>query len=256
MEIPHHITVLRESGAVLADTAEGGLDAPVRSCPGWRVADLVRHVGETHHFWRSIVSGEADGPRDHTAPARAEDGALLDWYRSGLEETVRVLSEADPAEPRWTWADRKDVGFIRRRVAQETLVHAWDAQDALGRVDDLPARAAADGIDEFLEVLLPLGAARTGRAEGEADGATVRLRAVDTGDVWALRRDGGAWRVRRSASESGWTVTPDPALAAVAVEGFASDLLLVLWHRPGSFPTETVGDPEAFARFLAAAQTG
>ncbi|MEE2040632.1 maleylpyruvate isomerase family mycothiol-dependent enzyme [Nocardiopsis sp. CT-R113] len=253
METPDHIAVLRGSGAVLADAARGHLDRPVPACPDWTVADLVRHVGVTHHFWRSIVTGEAAGPRDHAAPRPPDGDALLTWYREGLAETVRILADADPAEPRWTWAPRKDVAFIRRRVAQETLVHAWDAQDSRGGPEDLPSGAAADGIDEFLEVILPLGGAPRG-APGE-ERTTLRLRAVDTGDVWTVGRGAGAWRVRRSVSEGGWTVSPDPSPDTVAVEGFASDLLLVLWRRADTFPTRVAGDREAFARFLEEAET-
>ncbi|MEE2055738.1 maleylpyruvate isomerase family mycothiol-dependent enzyme [Nocardiopsis tropica] len=253
METPDHIAVLRESGAALADVAQGNLDRPVPACPDWTVADLVRHVGATHHFWRSIVTGEATDPRDHVAPRIPDDSALLAWYREGLAETARVMAEADPAEPRWTWAPRKDVGFIRRRAAQETLVHAWDAQDSRGGPEDLPAGAAVDGIDEFLEVILPLGGAPGGGAEG--GGETVRLRAVDTGDVWTVGRGADAWEVLRSEVGNGWTVTPDPSLATVAVEGFASDLLLLLWDRTDTFRTEIAGDREALARFLEAAET-
>ncbi len=45
--------------AALAEAAEGNLAAPVEHCPGWTVADLVRHVYEVHWFWGTIVDRAA-----------------------------------------------------------------------------------------------------------------------------------------------------------------------------------------------------
>ncbi|WP_200815726.1 hypothetical protein [Nocardiopsis sp. JB363] len=53
--------------------------------------------------------------------------------------------------------------FLRpRRMAQETMVHAWDGLDAIGRSEPLPADMAADGVDEFLTYFLGLPAEPVG----------------------------------------------------------------------------------------------
>ena len=39
-----YVRVQRADGARLREVAEFGLDAPVPSCPGWRVADVVGHT--------------------------------------------------------------------------------------------------------------------------------------------------------------------------------------------------------------------
>ncbi len=51
----------------------------------------------------------------------------------------------------WTWTGaNQNVEWVRRRMAQETAVHRWDAAHAVGQPDDLDALVASDGIDEFL----------------------------------------------------------------------------------------------------------
>ncbi len=240
MDTSHYIAALRESGAALADAAEGGLDRPVPSCPGWNVSDLVWHTGEVHRFWLAIAAGDISDAEDYTEPERPADDVLLGWYRDGLEETARALSGLDPSAERWTWAPQKNAGFIQRRMAQETLVHAWDARNAVGRAPELPVDLAADGVDEFLAFMLTLG----GRPPEGFD-AVVCLRAADAGRAWTVEPAGGAWRTR-PAAEDGATTT---------VEGAASDLLLLLWGRTDASRVRVSGDGDAFARLLATART-
>ena len=41
-DVPYYIACLRDQGELLADAAGlAGLDAPVPSCPGWLVRDLL-----------------------------------------------------------------------------------------------------------------------------------------------------------------------------------------------------------------------
>ncbi|MEU1900964.1 maleylpyruvate isomerase family mycothiol-dependent enzyme [Nocardiopsis dassonvillei] len=240
MDTSHYISALRENGAALADAAEGNLGHPVPSCSGWNVADLVWHTGEVHRFWLAIAVGDISGPQDYTEPDRPADDDLLGWYRDGLEETARALSGVDPSAERWTWAPQKNAGFIQRRMAQETLVHAWDARNAVGQALELPADLAADGVDEFLAFMLALG---SGPPEGFD--AVVCLRAADSGRAWTVDPSAGTWRTRPVA-EDGATTT---------VEGAASDLLLLLWGRTDTSRVRVDGDGDALATLLAAAGT-
>ena len=61
----------------------------------------------------------------------------------------------DPGTPAWTWGHRQDVGFTSRRVAQETAVHCWDALTAIDCSEPIDRTLAVDGIDEFLDEVLP-----------------------------------------------------------------------------------------------------
>ncbi|MFB8761577.1 maleylpyruvate isomerase family mycothiol-dependent enzyme [Nocardiopsis alba] len=244
MDTPRYLTALREQGTALAEAAEGRLHARVPGCPEWTMADLVWHVGEVHHFWRTIASGALADPEGYEAPERPDDDHLTEWYRDGLAETLTVLTALDPAAPRWTWAPRKDGAFIQRRMAQETAVHAWDAWDAAGGRVPLPADLAADGVEEFLSYFLDLR-----RILGLPDdpvGAveTVLLITTDTGHAWTVDHTGSGWRFERGAGR-----------ASCEVRGSASDLLLALWRRTGPENLGITGETGAFATLIAAAET-
>lgn len=238
MDTPRYISVLRLSGEDLASFAEGDLGRPVPSCPEWDMADLVWHTAEVHYFWRSIVSGAITGPDEYTEPERPDEGELLAWYRDGLAETARVLADADPSAGCWTWASRKDVGFVQRRMAQETAVHSWDAAMAVGHDRPLPSDVAVDGVSEFLEHMLSAG------THPEEPVGNVALRSTDTRDVWSASFDEKGWRIAR---------TVEPAAATASAP--ASDLLLALWRRKGTNALEVTGDTDALARFLDVAET-
>jgi hypothetical protein len=104
MEIDQHIAALESDGCLLADAAGcAGLAAPVPSCPGWRVADLLRHIRYIHQWAAAHV---CETPTQVIAgPLEAEllaggppDAELLDAYRTGH----RALTEAwVPPIPLW-----------------------------------------------------------------------------------------------------------------------------------------------------------
>ncbi|GAA3724294.1 uncharacterized protein (TIGR03083 family) [Spinactinospora alkalitolerans] len=237
MNPAHYSAALRREGAKLADSAASDLSLPVPSCPEWNVADLVWHTGEVHCFWRSIASGEIDGPDGYVEPQRPHDSALVEWFGAGVEETASVLERLDPATPMWTWAAQQDAAFIQRRMAQETAVHCWDALAAAGRPEPVERSLAADGIEEFLEFMLTAGPP----SQDERDGA-VRLAATDHTGRWSARCDDGAWRA-----------APPSGTGDAAVEATASDLLLLLWRRIDADAVRVQGDRAVLHRFLAAA---
>lgn len=245
MDTPRYLTALREHGTALVDAAEGRLDTLVPTCPEWTMADLLWHVGEVHHFWRAIASGAVQDPeRDYTDPTRPTDTDLPAWYRDGLAETLTELAALDPTAPRWTWAPRKDGSFIQRRMAQETMVHAWDGLAAIGRAEPLPAEMAADGVDEFLTYFLGLREILGLPAEPVGPVGTVLLTATDTGHVWTIDHTGEHWRMRHEAHPAGCSVS-----------GAASDLLLALWRRTDTGALKVEGNTQALPLLIQAAET-
>src|SRR5581483_11191632 len=51
----------------------------------------------------------------------------------------------------WTFIpDRQNGAFIFRRLAMETTIHRWDAEQAHGIEREIPAAFARDGVDEIL----------------------------------------------------------------------------------------------------------
>ena len=127
------------------------------------------HVTDTFRF-ASIELREPD--KDDVLAWRAGDPVprtsfAVVWNRTDnrtYEATVDLMrfdpaapkSEvaADPATPVWTWATQKNIGFIQRRMCQETAVHRWDAEHAGGRDHSIEPGLAVDGIDEFLDYFI------------------------------------------------------------------------------------------------------
>jgi uncharacterized protein (TIGR03083 family) len=210
------IAAITRHSAGFADAARGNLTAPVEHCPGWAVADLVRHLTEVHWFWATVVDELASAPpEDLRSPPRPSDDALVDLFVTGAGRLVRVLRDADQAASCWTWAPRQqNVAFVTRHQVQEAAVHHWDAVHAAGGTWVVDPVVAADSVDEFLHFSVP--------SDGpEPLAGTFAIRASDTGDTWTLS-DGdrpGAVRVSRGTTD------------APTLEGTAAELILWLYGR-------------------------
>ena len=77
---------------------------------------------------------------------------LLDWFAAG----VTPLTDVDDCGTRRCRMDvdgRQTSGFWARRMAVETAVHRYDAQLAAGDPQPVERMLAADGVDEYLDVL-------------------------------------------------------------------------------------------------------
>ena len=232
VEPEDYIAALRRDGARLAGAATE-LTLPVPSCPEWTVADLVWHTGEVHDFWRQMASGGQPGTR--VEPEHPVDAELVNWFTEGVESTAELLAGLDPATPAWTWSPQHDVGFIQRRMAQETAVHAWDALAATGRDEPIERELAVDGIDELLAFFLPATP-----PEG-------------LGSIHLHTTDGPGERLIVSG-EDGWVITREHTKGTVAVRATASDLLLLLWRRKSTEVAQVFGDEEVLGRFLASGE--
>jgi uncharacterized protein (TIGR03083 family) len=241
LELEEYIRAVRDDGEAVATAASGSLVAPVPSCPGWDVRDLVWHLGAVHHFWNQIAGLGLLDPDEVRRGDRPDDDDLVPWFERGLADLIRTFETVDPEAPVWSWISSEPVpaAWIYRRMAQETATHRWDAQNAVGEPEAIGAAIAVDGIDEFLYAFLGFDASQL------QDGAeTVSLRATDTGDAWVVQTGDGRLVVS----------PPDHAevLGSVEAEAWApaSDLLLVLWRRLGPDAVQVSGDPAALARFL------
>ncbi len=89
MKITEHIDALQREGKLLAVAAtRTELDAPIPTCPDWRMRDLVRHVGGVHRWATGYVGNRHTEMLDvdlddlvDTWPA--DDLDLIDWFREG-----------------------------------------------------------------------------------------------------------------------------------------------------------------------------
>src|SRR5258708_2284625 len=149
------------SAAMRGAAAEAGFDAQVPGCPDWTVADLLAHVGRVQLFWTAVVAaGEALGPPDDESVGDSEPhGDLLAWSADATDRLVLELRNAGPSRLCWTWWESSgaptNTGAVARHQVQEAAVHAFDAQQAGGRPQPIPAVVAADGVGEYLTVELP-----------------------------------------------------------------------------------------------------
>jgi uncharacterized protein (TIGR03083 family) len=208
-----HLAVLEQTNRRFADAATEALlargwRAPVPGCPGWTLADLVWHLAEVQHFWAWVVRTRAPDPSAYAEPARHPDDELLGYMDAQSAELETALLGADPAERVWTWAARQDVAFVLRRQAQEAVVHTVDAESVLGDIRPVPTDVGLDGIDEWLDVMVP-GQLPDGPPP---EAHPVVLHAVD--------------------ADAERTLFPGTRpFPIAALTGTAGDLLLTLWRR-------------------------
>ena len=228
-------------------------DARVPTCPDWDSDDLLWHLGEVQWFWATIVRENPSDPSSVQHPDRpaGRDG-LLGFFEESTHALQQALTDTDPGDHRWTWADEQTVGFIRRRQAHEALVHRVDAElTADVERQAMDAALCADGVDEALRVMFA-EAPDWGRVDPEP-GATLRVRADDTADSWlvTLARFTGTDPDGKSYDEPVIEVAAaDSGDASVAVvTGAAADLDCWVWGRPIEAPLDRVGDERVLARF-------
>ncbi|MGC3955134.1 MAG: maleylpyruvate isomerase family mycothiol-dependent enzyme [Propionicimonas sp.] len=184
---------------------------PIPWCGDWRVADLVEHLTEIHHWAVAKASGAPEPP---LTAEPADPAARYAHYAAELRDTLAGL---DPDTPAWTLADQGlppeqhtgTVRFWHRRQALETLVHLWDLRTAGGLAFDPGAEAWLDCLDEVVSVMHPRQL-RLGRIRPPA--VRVHFQPEETERVWEVA---GA----------------DPTASAVTVRGPAAALALLAWGR-------------------------
>lgn len=256
-----YLTLLRADSEALFAAAELGLEPPVSACPGWTVGALVGHIGSVYTAWNKRVR-ERD---QDTADILPEDFAglpgfyewagrdfvssamppgLLAWAKAQADALQSTLAKVAPDERVGTWyPPQQTAAFVQRRMPLETAVHRWDAQHAHGKEQPIDPELARDGIDEVLDIMVPMFRRREKLPEG-------------TGERYHLHRtDGdGEWLVEFAAD--GIRVTREHAKGDVAIRGTASDLLLWLWGRVHADRLEVKGDAAYVDRWFEMAPTG
>ncbi|WP_229075321.1 maleylpyruvate isomerase family mycothiol-dependent enzyme [Actinoplanes sp. DH11] len=248
---PELLSLVESRSAALRDAATD-LTARVPGCPDWSVGELVSHLTRVQRFWTAAVTAadvttpppfpdpapvaapESPGP-EAGVPAGGASGKEAAASARGLEEATRglldALREAGPEAPAWAWwpesAAPRTVGAIARHQVQEAAVHAFDAQEAAGRPEPLPAAVAVDGVPEFLSVCLGSAGSWPHRP------ARVEFQALE----------GPSWTV--DLSPAGVIVGPAASGEPVTrFQGSASDLVLVLYRRIALEDVRVDGDRE------------
>jgi uncharacterized protein (TIGR03083 family) len=232
-----HVAALRrETAAFVLAAAGADLDAPVPSCPDWRLRDLVHHVAGVHAFWlgtlRAAIAGggAAAGPVDELRRALPPVSEVtVEDLELGAFRLADLLDDADPALAVWNWSGAdQTAAWVARRMAHETAVHRVDAELAIGtEAPAIDADLATDGVLEIGEVFLASIVHELDREQRAALhlGGTILLRAHDVpGTGVRFVADGATDTFLGSPAERGES-------ADCLVTGSASDLALFLWDR-------------------------
>lgn len=223
---------LAASIAVVADVlARGRIDAPIRACPGWDVAELVRHLGSVHRWATEVVLTGVLPERARVNEGPVDRAALIPWFDEGAAALRQALASVDPQRPTWTFGPPQTATFWSRRQAQETLVHAWDARASQGDALVIDVDMAVDGLDEIATVMFP----RQVRLE--------RIPPLPVSVLFAPTDD------ERTITLAGDGVGGPTAIDAT-VRGTAAELLLLLWGRGSIDGLAIDGDASAVAAVL------
>jgi len=247
-----YLTHLRAESARFLDVLRDADPAlPVPSCPEWRSADLLWHLGEVQWFWGTVVAERLQSVEALEGPARPGTYAeLLSFFAEQSDRLQTALSSTDPSERVYMWADDKTVRYIGRRQAHEALIHRLDAELTVDEVTPLDADLATDGVDEVLRVMFggcpPWGTFTPSSTH-------VHVVASDTGTVVPVvlgRFTGTNPDSGTAYDEPEVSVTAADAAAQpqATVKGSAEDLDAWLWHRRDDARLTVEGDQGTFAR--------
>lgn len=253
IDFPDHVVI--EADRFAEAVLRGPLESPVVACPGWDLRRLTLHLGHIHR-WARVAAATGVHPDPSTVegpPEGDEDPAVLAaWLRAGAVSLATTLRQLDPAAPTWhPFPVPLVAGVWPRRQAQETLVHRWDAERAVGEPSPLDTELAADGIDEYLTMMLPRLLSKGGT---ELPTGSVHLACTDTHGVWTASSVDGELFVTGCADEAerAGAERLDPAHADRGqVHGTAEDLLLALWGRRAPDSLELGGDTGVVERWFA-----
>ncbi|MCG5432103.1 maleylpyruvate isomerase family mycothiol-dependent enzyme [Mycobacterium sp. MYCO198283] len=232
----------RTLGELVRD-ADDSVEVP--TCPGWTVQQLFRHVGRGHRWAAQIVEDrrtEPLSPRDVRDGKPPEDpDAAIDWLYGGAERLIDAVQTTGEDTPVWTFVGPRPAAWWIRRRAHEVLVHRADAAIALGREFDVAPAMAADGVTEWFEIVLGIGAQPTPLDPG----TSLHLHATDDG-----LGDSGEWLLENA--DGRLAMSRGHAKGTVAVRGTAENLLLGVTRRIAADDPQldVVGDSQVWRTWL------
>jgi len=235
-----HLAALADATDRLArDASAAGADAPVPTCPGWSVRDLLAHQGAVHRWALANVVGDRAGARG-LEPFEAEGRADTDpvqWVRDGGAALLAALESAPADLDALVFLKNAPAAreFWTRRQCHETTIHAFDALSAqLGRMpsahlSDIGAPLAADGIDELLTGFLPRA-----KYHLRSDEPTrIAVRPSDVDIAWIVEVSAEPLVSTRHTPRAG-----ELDDAHVTFSGSATELYLGLWNRGDEFVSD------------------
>ncbi|MET9227133.1 maleylpyruvate isomerase family mycothiol-dependent enzyme [Lentzea sp. NPDC003310] len=241
--------IVSETSLLVAGIEGADLSVSVPATPSWTLNQLLRHVGYAHR-WVAQMVGERFPEIDrsyskaHSVDAYAGEkpAELGPWLAEGAalvadtmrpvdrREMIAVLRPGHPGPDFWS-----------RRMAHETVMHRFDAFEALGLPFEVDDRIAYDALWEWMTTIVDIIFDLRPAATELLGSGQVFFEATDTLQEWTVDLSGEAQRV-----------LDFPERPAVTVRGPAFDLVLALYQRRGTDGLQVSGDAALLERFLAA----
>ena len=217
--------LIEETKAFGAQVRAGDPATPVRTCPGWTLSQLFKHVGRGNRWSAQIV---AERLQEELDPRTVTDGkppddpdAALEWLDGGIQLLLSAVDQVGADARVWTFLGSRPAGWWIRRRLHEATVHRADAALALGVDFELSPELAADGVTEWIDRC-------TIQADPHASplprGRSLHLHATDDG-----LGPTGEWTITNDEDGVNWS--HDHVKGETAVRGRAVDLLLTLTRR-------------------------
>ncbi|MDE0928535.1 MAG: maleylpyruvate isomerase family mycothiol-dependent enzyme [Acidimicrobiales bacterium] len=211
MDRSDYLTHLEADGRAFIEACQAVPAAPVAACPEWTNTELLGHLAMVWRFaLAQVTAADASNP---TGPDIPEG----DTPAAALTDVLAAFAEVDLAAPAWNWSPNLTAAFWVRRMAHETAVHRWDAQQAAGTPQPIDPVLASDTLAEVVEVMAQFH--RKGKVEDFPAGS-LHLHGTDADAEWLL-----------VPGPEGLVVTQEHAKADVAAKGTTSNLALWLWGR-------------------------
>ena len=224
--VDHRTAVAAETARFVAAVKDADLATAVPSCPGWTLADLVRHTGSVHRWFSVLLRARIQEPprtRDVDLQLPGQEDGYVDWLAESATVAADAFAATDPDLPMWAWGADQHARFWARRMLFETLLHRADAEVALGLRPAIDRPVAVDGIDEFL-VNLPFATFFAPKvADLRGSDTTIRFRTTDGDDAWVVRLRPDGFGLD--------SAHPIAVPTDATVQGTAADLLLLVYGR-------------------------
>lgn len=111
--VDHRASVAAETAAFVAAVQGADPTTPVPSCPGWNLADLVKHTGSVQRWFAVLLRKEIQQPPtsrdvDLQLPPRPED--YPDWLAASAVEAAGAFAATAPDTPMWAWGPTSTPG--------------------------------------------------------------------------------------------------------------------------------------------------
>ncbi len=219
----------------MTEVATGiALGAPVPSCPGWDLRELLRHLGGVHTWATTYVIDPRSEPIRESLEDQVggwpDERDLLAWFHSGGRRLAQAIADADPNLSTWTFLEAESpLLHWARRQTHETAIHRVDAELAAGAPSvPFAAEVAGDGIDELLTAFIT----RPRRGPRHPTPVVLEIATTDDGQVWTVEFDDDSCRTRVGRS----------AGADLAVSGDADAVYRWVWNRIDHDALEMRGD--------------